>query len=115
MKNGTAKRPQRSNEPEFLDPPQSVQDALTLGAIASQATQNDAFMYAHSLVTRQLQADWAATTPDEKMKRDGLYWTLQGMNQYVGMLNAFIQTAVNLQSQADAAAQAENENYQGAL
>ena len=87
--------------PSFLAPPETIQEQLALGELAAQALKNPAMQYAQSLVVQSLQNEWLESAPEEKTKRDGLYWTNRGMAEYLGMLNGFIQHAQNLQAQQE--------------
>ena len=85
--------------PEFLAPPQTVQEMLALGEMAARALNNHAFQYAQDLTAQHLQNQWLVTKPEEKAKRDALYWTAQGMTEYLNMLRSFVTHAEYLQRQ----------------
>ena len=87
--------------PTFLRAPETIQEQLALGELAAQALKNPAMQYAQSLVVQSLQNEWLESAPEEKARRDGLYWTNRGMAEYIGMLNGFIQHAQHVQSQQE--------------
>lgn len=91
--------------PEFGQAPSSVEELLSRGELAARMLNNPVAHLALQMSLRDLQNQWLESAPEEKNKREGLYWTSQGLNSFYNSLHGFIQQAESIKHQEEQAYQ----------
>lgn len=83
----------RPSTPEFPVDSLSLDEMLMLGQEASRALKNQSVELALQSAVRRLQNEWADSKPEETRKREGLYWTIQGLQVYYQSLTGSVAQA----------------------
>jgi hypothetical protein len=70
------------------------ESVIVLGELSHSLLGDPRFTALHQLFEQQVATDMLTTKPDEKMKREGLYATLQGARAFIDHIASFAQDYV---------------------
>lgn len=77
-----------------MDPgPMTVEELINLGQETARLLNSPSVGVGLQVAVRDLQNQWLESKPEEKNKREGLYWQLQGMTQFYRTMTGFVQHA----------------------
>lgn len=89
----TTRRASQNAIPEFSMGPQTIEELISLGEETARTMNSQSISLGLQFAARDLQNQWLESLPEEKNKREGLYWTARGLSSFISTMNGFIQQA----------------------